>query len=77
MADACGSFYEFSMMAGNTEKMDECMGMPGGGTHRVGPGQVTDDSELAMHLMLGLIDSNAQKKRASDDNVMNLDKIAQ
>ena len=28
--------------------MEECMEMPGGGPHQVGPGQITDDSELAM-----------------------------
>lgn len=35
--------------------MDECMKMPGGGPHGVGAGQITDDSELAMCLMWGLI----------------------
>lgn len=35
--------------------MTECMKMPGGGPHFVGPGQVTDDSELATCMMWGII----------------------
>ena len=31
------------------------MSMPGGGCHKVAPGQVTDDSELAMCLLHGLV----------------------
>ena len=41
--------------------MNECMKMPGGGPHKVGPGQVTDDSELAMCLMQAIIESNENK----------------
>ena len=33
------------------------MQMPGGGPFNCGPGQITDDSELAMCLMWALIDS--------------------
>jgi hypothetical protein len=32
-------------------EMDMCMEMNGGGMFNVGPGQVTDDSELAMSLL--------------------------
>lgn len=35
------------------------MTMPGGGPHRVGPGQITDDSELAMCLLQGIVDGNS------------------
>ena len=38
--------------------MDTCMTMPGGGPHSLGQGQLTDDSELAMCLMWGLLYSN-------------------
>ena len=38
--------------------MNICMSMPGGGPHKVAPGQVTEDSELAMCLMWGLIEGN-------------------
>ena len=33
------------------------MTMPGGGPWRVAAGQITDDSELAMCLMRGILDS--------------------
>jgi len=32
--------------------------MPGGGPHSVAPGQVTDDSELAMCLMWAILKGN-------------------
>ena len=38
--------------------MEQCMKMPGGGFFKVGPGQVSDDSELALCLMQGIINSN-------------------
>ena len=34
-------------------QIEWAMSMPGGGTHRVGPGQFTDDSELALCLAQG------------------------
>jgi ADP-ribosylglycohydrolase len=37
--------------------MDECMKMPGGGVFKIGPGQITDDSELAMCMLHGLANS--------------------
>ena len=40
------------------------MNMEGGGTHRLAPGQITDDSELAMCLMRGLSDGNGKLNTA-------------
>ena len=37
--------------------MDDCMQMPGGGPWQLFAGQITDDSELAMSLMEGIIES--------------------
>ena len=51
MGDACGAYLEFTEQTINESLMDECMRMPGGGFWDVGPGQVTDDSELAFCLM--------------------------
>jgi ADP-ribosylglycohydrolase len=34
--------------------MEECMKMPGGGPFNLSPGQITDDSELAMCMMQGI-----------------------
>ena len=55
IADSCGSYYEFSKKKLNDNEMDECMRMPGGGPHKVDPGQVTDDSELSMCLLNSIV----------------------
>jgi ADP-ribosylglycohydrolase len=55
IGDSCGSFREFSHEVGNEKIMKECLKMPGGGPFCLNPGQVTDDSELAMSLMWALI----------------------
>ena len=36
------------------------MSMPGGGCHKVAPGQVTDDGELTMGLLHGLVAGNGK-----------------
>lgn len=53
------------------------MKMPGGGQHKVAPGQGTDDSELATSLMLGLIDENIDryKNGKTDEIKLNMDKV--
>ena len=56
IGDAIGSHREFSAEAVSEEEMDKTMAMPGGGHwKKIGPGQITDDGELAMCLMWGLI----------------------
>ena len=74
-ADACGSFLEFTKKVANTQEMNECMKMTGGGPHNNGPGQITDDSEMAMGLMQGLIESNVDRTHPMDDKVMNINKV--
>jgi len=56
--DAAGALLEFSHEQITRQRAEEALSMPGGGVFRVGPGQVTDDSELAMGLALGLADHN-------------------
>ena len=51
IGDACGSYAEQTVESLNEEFMNKCMKLPGGGVHKVGPGQVTDDSELMLCLM--------------------------
>lgn len=51
------------------------MSMPGGGPHKVAGGQITDDSELSMCLMWGLVKSNEGKK-PTNESVLNVDRIA-
>jgi ADP-ribosylglycohydrolase len=48
LSDSCGSYNEFSTTIASENFMDECMKMNGGGPWRLCPGQITDDSELAM-----------------------------
>jgi len=36
--------------------MDEVILMPGGGPFNLGPGQITDDSELATCMLSGLLE---------------------
>lgn len=57
VSDSCGSYNEFNTKIASEEFMDECMKMNGGGPWRLCPGQITDDSELAMCQMAGLIQS--------------------
>lgn len=49
------------------------MKMPGGGPHKgIEGGQITDDSEMAMCLIEGLLDSKEKEKGVK---IMNLEKI--
>lgn len=57
LSDSCGSYNEFSTEIATESFMDECMKMNGGGPWILCPGQITDDSELAMCCMSGLIQS--------------------
>lgn len=50
------------------------MTMPGGGPHCVGPGQVTDDSELAMSMMWGILKGHAT--HPDEKNALDIDAIA-
>lgn len=49
------------------------MQMPGGGMHKVGPGQVTDDSEMQLAILSALYETNnlkPEKERKLDiDNI--------
>ena len=59
--DSIGSYLEFYTRPANQEQIQDCMDMYGGGVHQVGSGQVTDDSEMAWSLMLGILDSNPSR----------------
>ena len=72
LGDALGSHCEFSFSNKTVpeERMSVVMQMPGGGTHHTSPGQLTDDSELALHLGVGL--SAYDKNRAIADQTNDL-----
>ena len=48
IGDSLGSFLEFNMGTQREDAVIEGMKMNGGGTWGLAPGQITDDSELAM-----------------------------
>lgn len=43
------------------------MEMTGGGFFKIGPGQITDDGELMMSLMWGIIKGNEKSKKRKRD----------
>ena len=56
IGDAVGTTFEFRSRDDIPEKeLNNYRKVPGGGYWEVGPGQVTDDSELAISLMNGII----------------------
>ena len=55
VGDACETVFEFQKEVIDEKRMAECMQMNGGGPFELYGGQVTDDSELAMCLLHGLI----------------------
>lgn len=76
VGDSCGSYLEFNNEIASEEIMNECMQMPGGGPWRCGPGQITDDSELAMSLMLALIRGNENVRPDDKEYVLPCKHIA-
>ncbi|KAG2491875.1 hypothetical protein HYH03_009827 [Edaphochlamys debaryana] len=54
VGDSCGAVLEFNDRHNNPELVERALTMPGGGIFGVGPGQCTDDGELALALASGL-----------------------
>lgn len=52
------------------------MEMPGGGPFGCGPGQITDDSELAMCLMQGIVNANKWDQDTTT-SIFDSDRIAE
>ena len=50
VGDAAGAYLEFENKI-NKQEVDKAMMLKGGGKLNVGPGQITDDSEMAMCLL--------------------------
>lgn len=64
VGDSTGSYLEFSRKINITEKLaKEALDLNGGGPFRVGPGQMTDDSEMAMCILHGLVPEKVNKFR--------------
>ena len=56
IGDSLGSYLEFNMGPQKEQDVIEGMKMPGQGTWGLAPGQITDDSELAMCQLRGLVE---------------------
>lgn len=65
VGDAAGATLEFYRNGPITEDVvQQAMRMPGGGVHRVGPGQITDDGELTLTLLRSLNETADQEEAA-------------
>ena len=67
-ADSCGSYLEFTEETASSQDMYMAMMMPGGGPHSVAAGQITDDSEMAMSLLTGIVEENDKDEIAPNAN---------
>ena len=76
IGDACGASTPPTAQVLAKAEAEKALKMNGGGAHKVGPGQVTGDSELAMCLMTGIVDANKERD-AEQEKVLNIDVIAQ
>ena len=77
IGDSCGSYLEFNRQRASEKEMDKAMTMCGGGPFKLHSGQITDDGEMSISLMLGLIDGkNTITQEGEEKNVLDLDKIA-
>jgi ADP-ribosyl-[dinitrogen reductase] hydrolase len=56
LGDAIGAFLEFGGMP-TSEKVDRALTLPGGGHWGVSPGQVTDDGEMTLSQLRGILDA--------------------
>ena len=54
IGDAAGAVLEFCSTKINEKGVDYALTFPGGGAMGVAPGQITDDSEMAMCILHGL-----------------------
>ena len=55
VGDAIGAHVEFSSANVAEERVNTAMAMVGGGTHQTAPGQITDDSEMAIGLLRSIL----------------------
>lgn len=71
VGDAAGATLEFYRQGPLTkEVVQRAMRMPGGGAHRVGPGQITDDGELTLTLLRSLLKSASLSKNEQQIEMM-------
>lgn len=77
IGDSCGSSLNKNKQGYSTsDEVNRAMSMLGGGPWSIGPGQVTDQSELSMCLMSAIIEANSSKK-SHEERHIDTDIIAQ
>ena len=65
VGDASGAVLEFFAGAITAADVEHALTLPGGGTWRVAPGQITDDGELTMSLLNALVESPERPRGAA------------
>ena len=68
VGDAAGAVLEFLGRPIGDADVEEALGMPGGGTWAVAPGQVTDDGELTMSLLNALVEAPDAPRAAAAEH---------
>ena len=76
LADSIGSYWESNSSRMQDSDINYCFTMPGGGIHSIRPGQVTDDSEMALCLMRGIVKSQNDLDCRKNEKILNADIIA-
>ena len=77
IGDAIGAYLEFAG-APTADKLEEAFLLEGGGRLNVGPGQITDDSEMAMcllHSLTGQDKENLESLRCGLKDSLNLNEV--
>lgn len=72
IGDACGAL---APKRPSDSEVKQCMKMVGGGPNKLGPGQVSDQSEMAMCTIWGLLETNSGKS-INEEKQMDTDQIA-
>ena len=65
--DAAGAVLEFMSLKEVQERVPEALKFEGGGEMNMGPGQITDDSEMAMCILHALTPGDSEKSTVKAD----------
>jgi len=75
-ADACGSYWDDEPRSLCGQDVAICLRTPGGGPHNTAPGQITDNSELAMCQMWAILKSSVGVAH-TDNQVLDFNCLAE
>ena len=70
VGDAAGAVLEFYNQRITQQDVEWALKMNGGGENEMGPGQITDDSEMAMCIMHGLCHEHSEEMKAASEIVI-------